>query len=124
MVGRYVTLSHSWGGNVPLITTTKSLATHKQSVPLASLPPTFKDAIAIARKLGVQYLWIDSLCILQDSSADWETEAGLMGDVYGRSYFTIAARGAANVHLRSINRHSHAFTCVSPSISSSQQDQP
>jgi hypothetical protein len=55
--------------------------------------------VVISRKLGIQYLWIDSLSIIQDSRTDWEKESAVMGDVYGRSYLTIAARGAANAEV-------------------------
>ncbi|KAK5995934.1 hypothetical protein PT974_04353 [Cladobotryum mycophilum] len=92
--GRYATLSHCWGGHVPLTTTIVNLSTHKDAIPMASLPLTFRQAVRICRELGIQYLWIDSLCILQDSKADWEKESVKMADVYGNSYLTIAARGA------------------------------
>lgn len=50
----------------------------------------------VTRRLGVRYLWIDSLCILQDSKADWEKESAVMGDIYASSFLTIAARGTIN----------------------------
>lgn len=46
------------------------------------LPQTFRDAIAMTERLGFQYLWIDALCIIQNSSADWMAEAACMYDVY------------------------------------------
>ena len=61
---------------------------------MASLSQTFRDAVIITRKMCVQYLWIDSLCIIQDSKADWESEAAKMGDYYRHSLFTISAAGA------------------------------
>ncbi len=70
----YVTLSHCWGppeSHPPKVlesTAESAIA----SLPLASLPKTFQDAILITRQLGIRYLWIDSLCILQDSPEDWE----------------------------------------------------
>ena len=64
--GLYVALSHCWGNEVPLKTTTESFARHCLSLPSRSIPKTFLDAMAITRELGFRYLWIDSLCILQD----------------------------------------------------------
>jgi hypothetical protein len=58
------------------------------------LPQTFKDAVAITRKLRIDYLWIDSLCIYQDIPSDWQTEAGSMAEVYSRSFCNIAATSA------------------------------
>jgi hypothetical protein len=55
------------------------------------LPKTFRDAIVIARKLNIRYLWIDACCIVQDSLADWENESAKMGYIYSTSYVTIAA---------------------------------
>ncbi|EKD17979.1 het domain containing protein [Drepanopeziza brunnea f. sp. 'multigermtubi' MB_m1] len=99
MHGCYITLSHCWGGEVPLTTTSATIIQRKLSIPLSSLPKTFRDAVFISRRLDVRYLWVDSLCIVQDSRSDWEKESALMGDVYGRSYLTIAARGAANANV-------------------------
>jgi hypothetical protein len=99
MHGCYIALSHCWGGQVPLTTTFGTISQRKQCISLPSLPKTFRDAVLISRKLGVRYLWIDSLCIVQDSKIDWEKESAIMGDVYGHSYLTIAARGAANAEI-------------------------
>jgi hypothetical protein len=99
MHGLYIALSHCWGGQVPLTTTSCTVLERKKSTPISLLPQTFRDAVFISRKLGVRYLWIDSLCIIQDSKTDWEKESAVMGDVYGRSHLTIAARGAANAEI-------------------------
>jgi hypothetical protein len=55
---------------------------------------TFQDAVVITRALGIQYLWIDSLCILQGDKDDWEIECSKMAEVYSNSYLTVAAAGA------------------------------
>lgn len=62
------------------------------------LPRTFADAIEITRNLGVDYIWIDSLCIIQDDEDDWRRETALMEHVYGGSYLNIAAASATSVH--------------------------
>ncbi|KAH8896359.1 HET-domain-containing protein, partial [Thozetella sp. PMI_491] len=92
----YVTLSHCWGGHSPMTTTTDTLPARIQGIPLQSLPRTFQDAVIIARDLGVQYLWIDSLCILQDSADDWEREAARMSTIYANCYVMIAADASSN----------------------------
>ncbi|KAI4281986.1 MAG: hypothetical protein L6R38_003278 [Xanthoria sp. 2 TBL-2021] len=56
---------------------------------------TFTDAVKVTRQLGIRHLWIDSLCIIQDSEADWLHEYSLMSSVYKYSYCTIAATAAA-----------------------------
>jgi hypothetical protein len=91
--GRYATLSHCWGGKTPTMTTTQNLATHLQRIPLP-LPQSFMDAVRVSRLLGIRYLWIDSLCILQDSSEDWALHAPQMAVVYGNSCVTISADAA------------------------------
>jgi hypothetical protein len=68
----------------------------KNHVPMSHLSKTFQNAIEITRRLSVRYLWIDSLCIIQDSKDDWEIEASQMEHVYRNSYFNIAATHAAD----------------------------
>ena len=63
---------------------------------MARLPKTFRDAVSVAKWLHIRYLWIDSLCIIQDSIEDWTIEAASMRDVYKYSYGTIAATGASD----------------------------
>ncbi len=93
---RYTALSHCWG-KIQIITTTKAtIEQMKQGIPWASLSRTFQDAITITRQLGVQYIWIDSLCIVQDDKHDWEVESATMAAVYENSYLTIAASLAAD----------------------------
>ena len=91
---RYTALSHCWGKAVPLTLTTSCLRLMKESIPLSRLPKTFRDAVHITRKLGLSYLWIDSLCILQDSPVDWANESALMDSIYMKAWVTIAADGA------------------------------
>lgn len=91
MQGRYVTLSHRWGSSQLLQLKTASLHSFRQEIPSSSLPRTFLDAMEVARRLGVRYIWIDSLCIIQDSRADWLKEAALMHQVYSGSLCNISA---------------------------------
>ena len=90
----YVALSHCWGGAVSPLLTTDSLEPFQDAIPLSSLPANFRDAISITRHLGIQYLWIDSLCIIQDSRDDWEVESKKMVSVYSDALITISAATA------------------------------
>ena len=78
----YAALSHCWGKVRPLTTTSTNLNQHLISIPLSSMPEMFQDAVIASRELGIRYLWIDSLCIIQDSVEDWELECSKMGRVY------------------------------------------
>ncbi|KAI1439858.1 HET-domain-containing protein [Annulohypoxylon stygium] len=88
---RYVCLSHCWGQTRPLMTTSKTIASFSEDIPWSTIPATFQDAILFTRKLGIQYIWIDSLCIIQDNAMDWAIESSRMADIYKNSYVTIAA---------------------------------
>ncbi len=88
---RYLALSHCWGLTKMITTTTATLKSRLVDIDEATLPKTFQDVIRLARSLKVAYVWIDSLCIIQDSPADWDREASLMGRVYSSSYCTMAA---------------------------------
>ncbi|KAF4627048.1 hypothetical protein G7Y89_g11109 [Cudoniella acicularis] len=87
----YCTLSHCWGKIEILKLMTNSLSDLKKSTPFSQLPLTFQEAIKLVRQLGQRYIWIDSLCIIQGSTADWEKEARTMWEVYSNSYFNISA---------------------------------
>lgn len=85
---KYVALSHCWGAFPLWVTTTKN-----QVLPsFTQLPGNFQDAIIITRMLGFQYLWIDSLCILQDSAEDWAIECKNMASIYQNAEITISVR--------------------------------
>ncbi|KAI0101350.1 heterokaryon incompatibility protein-domain-containing protein [Nemania sp. FL0031] len=88
---RYMCLSHCWGTAQIIKTTTATIWQYKDSIPWADLSTTFQNAITITRKLGIQYIWIDSLCIIQDSTEDWRTESSKMASIYENSYLTVAA---------------------------------
>ncbi|KAL3295673.1 tol protein [Colletotrichum asianum] len=90
----YAALSHCWGGKHPLMLRHESLKELVGGVPLTTLPRTFQDAIKLAASLGIHHLWIDSLCIIQDSKEDWEAEAARMASVYLGAKVTISATAA------------------------------
>jgi hypothetical protein len=90
-IGSWTALTYCWGG-ASEFTLTNATLRHLQNgdFPLSAFPSTLRDAILITRALNVKYLWIDALCILQDSKEDWSTEAPQMGDIYRNALVTIA----------------------------------
>ncbi|KAF6787328.1 heterokaryon incompatibility protein, partial [Colletotrichum musicola] len=90
---RYVTLSHCWGDKEFFKLTQHNHEILRQSIPVLSLQKTFQDAMFLALELGIAYLWIDSLCIVQDSYDDWLYESKKMGGVYCYAECNIAATG-------------------------------
>ncbi|PVH80552.1 HET-domain-containing protein, partial [Cadophora sp. DSE1049] len=96
--GQWVALSHCWGEpqNHPPKTTRENLAERLAGIPLSSMPKSFTDAVAVTKALGLQYIWIDSLCIIQDDEEDWLAESKHMGSVYEKAFLTIAASSASD----------------------------
>lgn len=94
----YAALSHRWGppAKQPLRTTKALLNQHRAGIQLSQLPKTFQDAVSIARAVNLQYIWIDSLCIIQDDLDDWNKEAPRMGQIYSDAEIVIAASGASD----------------------------
>ena len=106
----YVALSYCWATGQTLTTTRENLATHKDEIPFERLPRTIKDAITITRDLGIQFLWVDALCIVQDSldGEDWQRESAKMGSIYGNAYVTIAAEISENCTDGFLNERNRA----------------
>ncbi|KAJ0163679.1 hypothetical protein CTA2_2591 [Colletotrichum tanaceti] len=96
--GRYCALSHCWGpeDKRPLRTLRGNMTDHLASIPWSELPATFQDAITLTRDLGFEYIWIDSLCIVQDDEKDWFDESKKMASVYRRASLVVAAVSAEN----------------------------
>ncbi|KAF4882542.1 hypothetical protein CGCFRS4_v014459 [Colletotrichum fructicola] len=95
----YAALSHCWGTKYwdPDLTLGASTLTDlSRGKPLSCLPKTFKDAFMALERLGLQYIWIDRLCILQDSEADWNRESSSMHNVFRSAFLCFAALGAEN----------------------------
>ncbi|RDW58759.1 hypothetical protein BP6252_13235 [Coleophoma cylindrospora] len=90
----YTALSYCWGAIQQLTTTRNSLAELEQEIPEENLSKTIRDAIEVTRGLGIQYLWADALCIIQDSGIDKTTEINSMGKIYKNATLTIAATSA------------------------------
>ncbi|KAF7561659.1 hypothetical protein G7046_g2481 [Stylonectria norvegica] len=92
---KYACLSYCWGSNLEgVLTTTKSnIPRHYGGIPVQHLPKTIQDAVTVCLGVKVPYLWVDSLCILQDDQQDWQHESSQMVNIYGRSHLTIYASG-------------------------------
>lgn len=95
--GTYTCLSHCWGKvRIRCCTTRDTLADALSFIEYGLFPKNFRDAITITRRLGVRYIWIDSLCIIQGDAHDWNVESARMADIYRHGYLTIAATSSAD----------------------------
>ncbi len=96
--GCYVALSYCWEpelpGKPPLKLLRGNRSDLEERLPLSELPPTIQDAIDFTRRLGISYIWIDRLCIMQDDNDDWKGHAAKMCDIYEAASLTLAALGA------------------------------
>lgn len=91
---KYVALSHCWGEQEhwpKCLTTIETLEERMSHIPWDIIPQTFRDAIIFTRQLGLEYIWIDSVCIVQNDHKDWERESMLMDSVYANAFVTFAA---------------------------------
>ncbi|KAI9734776.1 MAG: hypothetical protein M1818_006763 [Claussenomyces sp. TS43310] len=112
----YVALSYVWGKGERYTTTLENILVHRRPSGLEKvidkLPRVIQDAIALVRRLGLRYIWIDSLCIVQDSSRSWKLNANVMNLIYGNALLTICAADGedANTGLKAMqaSEHSHA----------------
>ncbi len=78
--GKWAALSHRWPQDASKILrlVADNIKDMQRAIPRESLAATFQDALRIIRVLGLRYLWVDSLCILQDSPADWKEQSSRM----------------------------------------------
>lgn len=95
---RYAALSYCWGSGLNVLKTYRAtLDEHcTLGIPLCDLPLLFQDTVRVCRRLTIEYLWIDSLCIIQDELQDWSEQASRMSQVYENSLITIAASKASD----------------------------
>ncbi|KAL7952007.1 heterokaryon incompatibility domain-containing protein [Trichoderma barbatum] len=89
----YAALSHRWTKETPTKSLLKSnnLDRKQNGMPIATLPRMMQDVVLVLRRLGIQYIWIDCLCIIQDDKDDWRREAALMASIYTNAELTVAA---------------------------------
>ena len=111
----YACLSHRWNTSRKNIITEKAThEKHESGIEFQQLGLAYQDTVHILRRLGVRYLWIDSLCIIQDDKDDWETESKMMAKVYSSALFTLARHCDATT---SLVRARHPAIVVSETIS-------
>ncbi|KAF4622831.1 hypothetical protein G7Y89_g14193 [Cudoniella acicularis] len=95
--GKYIALSHCWGilqESKKFCTYGHNIAALCESIDFNKLPKTFQDAVIVTRELGKRFLWIDSICIIQDDKDDWDRESQKMETFFSSAYCTIAASSA------------------------------
>ena len=92
----YLTLSHCWGQSVECKLLKSNLKSYEESIPIDHLTRTFKEAIQLVCRLGFEFIWIDALCIVQDSEDDWLQESAKMGEIYAHGVLNIAATASVD----------------------------
>ncbi|RBR20328.1 uncharacterized protein FIESC28_05292 [Fusarium coffeatum] len=93
-VGRYTSLSYCWGGHQELQLNANTEVTLTNGIPVSSLPQTLQDAVFVTHNLGLQFIWVDCLCIRQDDPQDIALEIAQMPQIYKNSFVTISAAKA------------------------------
>jgi hypothetical protein len=95
--GEYVALSHVWGlaKGIPK-TTLATLQSHKKNIPWSALPRAYQEAVVLTRALGFRWLWIDSLCLIQDDVQEKLEDSLKMDAIFGNAFLTIAATSASD----------------------------
>ncbi|KAK0704513.1 heterokaryon incompatibility protein-domain-containing protein [Lasiosphaeris hirsuta] len=94
----YAALSYCWGGDQASKTLKARVADYEQDIPLSTLPQTIQDALTVAHGIGLRYLWVDALCIVQDDYDDKDEQIAQMHKVYRGAYVTISAATASTSH--------------------------
>jgi hypothetical protein len=87
----YLALSYRWPHNATVMTTKENIVQHFQHIGILGLSKTIRDAIYVTRGLRFRYLWIDSLCIVQNDETDWANEAANMANIYQLATLTLSA---------------------------------
>lgn len=121
----YLTLSHCWGNGelgIPenIKTKTDTLQEQETRISVITLPQTFRDAIEITLRLGFRYLWIDALCIIQNSPEDWAAESRKMGYIYSHAVLNIAASGSSDSHGGCFNSASCSQNLITTGLRSNK----
>ena len=104
----YLALSYRWGSHPSenYVTTRANILTRELNIVEEELARTFQHAIHIARRLGVRYLWIDAICIIQDSTEDWLNESGKMGSIFANAQLTLVAAAGEDSEAGMFNNQS------------------
>lgn len=125
---QYCALSYCWGSredsDFQTKTTTKNLSHHLRNLDFDALSPVLKDAVKATRSLAIPYLWVDSLCILQDDIADWQRQCTQMNEIYGKARVTLIAASSRTCREGFLNPKRHGLrlpyqSALCPDISGS-----
>ncbi|KFY08087.1 hypothetical protein V492_06553 [Pseudogymnoascus sp. VKM F-4246] len=111
---RYVALSYCWGEGPNLKTLNSNIKEHLKGIDFRKMPKTIQDAVVLTREIGLRYIWIDALCIIQDSREDFLREAAVMGDIYSHAELTIAVKDSADCSGGCFRERSWTSTAVLP----------
>ena len=96
----YMTLSRCWGADLPCTLRKTNLDLFKNSIPFLELPQTFQDTTRAVKLFGIRYIWVDALCILQDSVSDWDLESSRTNSIYKYAVCTLAATWGKDSNAR------------------------
>jgi len=88
---QYAALSYRWGLGKQSETTKENVNERSRELLTSDFPKTLQDAIQVTRGLGLKYIWIDQICIVQDDEEEWAKEAALMADIYADAYIVLSA---------------------------------
>ncbi|KAI0842464.1 HET-domain-containing protein [Hypoxylon sp. FL0890] len=106
----YIALSYCWGRGNVLKTESSNIQSLMQGFSLKQLPAAVQDVAHITQKLGLKYLWVDALCIIQDSKMDWEEQAAKMCSIYEKAYLTIIASSSDAANVSFLNHCARPMT--------------
>ncbi|CAN8097963.1 unnamed protein product [Discula destructiva] len=109
---KYIALSHPWGKGPYFCTTVDNAAKHLDSIGFDQLPATFQHAVVTTRELGLEYLWIDSICIIQGKNGDFYQEAKRMEEVFSSAFCVLAASSAHGQHDGFLNPRDQDHRCL------------
>jgi hypothetical protein len=98
IVDYYVALSYCWGPNQTGLTIESNIKARQECLNMDTLSRTIQDAVLVTRKIDVKYLWVDAICIIQDSQEDKNVELAKMCKIYQDALVTIVAANATNAH--------------------------
>jgi hypothetical protein len=95
-------LSYCWGGSETFKTEKNTLKDYEEFLPVDKLPQTIKDALSLTKAIGLDYLWVDAICIVQGNTQEalkeWKKESQNMGHIYSNAKIVLSATRSANVN--------------------------
>jgi hypothetical protein len=92
----YAALSYRWSSTTDFVLTKSNYEEYRSQIPQKCLPRSIREAVEICRNLGIRYLWVDALCVIQGDSTDFMHEVAQMGSIYANSVFTLEASDATD----------------------------